>query len=386
MDEAQPRPNTTIQNHKMIDHRNVNGITLEGEYREGEVLRKFCSEELSVKQPEPWRRSIFSFLLQWLDDDSYIIVPSSGSSGQPKQLQLSKQHMINSALKTGAFLNLKQEDSALLCLSADYIAGKMMLVRAMTLGLNLSVTEPADDPLQKFPDVRFDFAAMVPLQVHELLKTKAGEAGLNNIRNLIIGGSDIGFALRNKIKTLTNRTFHTYGMTETVSHIAMQQLNGQQPDEAFHVLPGVNISADNHRRLIIDAPDVAPAPVHTNDVAELLTPSTFRILGRYDQMIISGGINLFPETLEAKIETFVPCRFVISSVADERLGEKVVLVIEDEKWEEERIRQLKAEMSAVLERFAIPKEIIFINKIPETPTRKIDRKALKKMVSSSSAT
>jgi O-succinylbenzoic acid--CoA ligase len=262
----------------------------------------------------------------------------------------------------------------------------MMLVRAMTLGLNLSVTEPADDPLQKFPDVRFDFAAMVPLQVHELLKTKAGEAGLNNIRNLIIGGSDIGFALRNKIKTLTNRTFHTYGMTETVSHIAMQQLNGQQPDEAFHVLPGVNISADNHRRLIIDAPDVAPAPVHTNDVAELLTPSTFRILGRYDQMIISGGINLFPETLEAKIETFVPCRFVISSVADERLGEKVVLVIEDEKWEEERIRQLKAEMSAVLERFAIPKEIIFINKIPETPTRKIDRKALKKMVSSSSAT
>ena len=176
----------------MIDHRNVNGITLEGEYREGEVLRKFCSEELSVKQPEPWRRSIFSFLLQWLDDDSYIIVPSSGSSGQPKQLQLSKQHMINSALKTGAFLNLKQEDSALLCLSADYIAGKMMLVRAMTLGLNLSVTEPADDPLQKFPDVRFDFAAMVPLQVHELLKTKTGEAKLNNIRNLIIGGSDIG--------------------------------------------------------------------------------------------------------------------------------------------------------------------------------------------------
>jgi O-succinylbenzoic acid--CoA ligase len=368
----------------MIDHRNVNGITLEGEYREGEVLRKFCSEELSANQTEPWHRSILSFLMQWLDDNSCIIVPSSGSSGQPKQLQLSKQHMMNSALKTGAFLNLKKENSALLCLSADYIAGKMMLVRAMTLGLNLYITEPADDPLLQFPDAHFDFAAMVPLQVHALLKTNAGEAKLNNIRNLIIGGSKIGFALRNKIRTLTNRTFHTYGMTETVSHIAMQQLNGQQPDEAFHLLPGVNISTDSHQRLIIEAPDIASAPVPTNDVAELLTPDTFRILGRYDQMIISGGINLFPETLEAKIETFIPKRFAISSIADERLGEKVVLVIEDEKWEVRRIRQLKAEMSSALERFTVPKEIIFMNKIPETPNRKIDRNALRKVVSTDS--
>ncbi|HZK07793.1 MAG TPA: AMP-binding protein [Bacteroidales bacterium] len=364
----------------MIDHRNINGITFQGKYREGEALRDYCTEELSMKQTEPWRRSIFSFLMQWLDDKSHIIVPSSGSSGQPKQLQLSKQHMVNSALKTGAFLDLKKGDSALLCLSADYIAGKMMLVRAMTLELNLFITEPADNPLQNIPDARFDFAAMVPLQVHELLKTKAGEAKLNNIRNLIIGGSDIGFALRNKIKTLTNRTFHTYGMTETVSHIAMQQLNGQIPDEVFHLLPGVNISTDSHQRLIIDAPDVASVPVHTNDVAELLTPDTFRILGRYDQMIISGGINLFPEVLEAKIETFIPKRFAISCVADERLGEKVVLVIEDEKWEVENTRILKANISKALERFAIPKEIIFINKIPETPNQKIDRIALRKAV------
>ena len=121
-------------------------------------------------------------------------------------------------------------------------------------------------------------------------------------------------------------------------------------------------------------------PVHTNDVAELLTPDTFRILGRYDQMIISGGINLFPEVLEAKIETFIPKRFAISCVADERLGEKVVLVIEDEKWEVENTRILKANISKALERFAIPKEIIFINKIPETPNQKIDRIALRKAV------
>lgn len=368
----------------MIDYRNIIGITFEGTYREGEALRRYCSIELSVKQTEPWRRSIFSFLLQWLDHNSSIIALSSGSSGQPKQLQLSKQHMVNSALKTGAFLNLKNGDSALLCLSADYIAGKMMLVRAMTLGLNIFITAPADVPLKQFADARFDFAAMVPLQAHELLKTKSGENNLNNIRNLIIGGSDIGFALRNKIKTLTNRTFHTYGMTETVSHIAMQQLNGQQSDEAFHLLPGVHISTDNHQRLIIEAPDIASAPVHTNDVAELLTSGTFRILGRYDQMIISGGINLYPETIETKIESFIPRRFAVSSVADERLGDRLMLVIEDEQWEAEKIHQLKVEMSSVLERYAIPKEIIFINKIPETPNRKMDRNTLKKVVSTAS--
>jgi O-succinylbenzoic acid--CoA ligase len=250
----------------------------------------------------------------------------------------------------------------------------------MTLGLNLFITAPADDPLKQFTDACFDFAAMVPLQVHELLKTKSGEKNLNNIRSLIIGGSDIGFALRNKIKTLTNRTFHTYGMTETVSHIALQQLNGQQPDEVFHLLPGVHISTDSRQRLIVEAPDIALAPVHTNDVAELLTPGTFRILGRYDQMIISGGINLYPETIEAKLETFIPCRFAISSVTDERLIEKVVLAIEDVQWDAEKIRQLQANISAALERYAIPKEIIFINKIPETPNHKIDRNALKKAV------
>lgn len=366
----------------MIDYRNIIGITVEGTYREGAALRGYCSDELSAVCHASWRRSIFSFLMQWLDNNSYIIVPSSGSSGQPKQLRLSKQHMANSALKTGEYLNLKKGESALLCLSAEYIAGKMMLVRAMTLGLNLFITAPADDPLKHFANARFDFAAVVPLQAHELLKTKSGEKNLNNIQNLIIGGSDIGFALRNKIKTLTNRTFHTYGMTETVSHIAMQQLNGQQPDEAFHLLPGVHISTDSHQRLIIEAPDIVPAPVHTNDVAELLTPGTFRILGRYDQMIISGGINLYPETIEAKLETFIPCRFAISSVTDDRLIEKVVLVIEDKPWVTEKVRQLQADISAALERYAIPKEIIFIKNIPETPNRKIDRNALKKAVAS----
>ena len=359
-----------------MHYQEVNSIKLNNETLAGENLTEYCRMQLDTPYLDSWKESIYTFLLEWLDEMPTITTWTSGSTGEPKAIQLKKQHMLNSALKTGSHLDLKENDKALLCLPAEYIAGKMMLVRSMVLGLNLQISEPKNDPLKELEGT-FDFAAMVPLQVHDILQQANGYEKLNRVRKLIIGGGPVPLRLREKIAVLENEAYSTYGMTETVSHIAMERLNGPQADGYYHFPPRIEIENDEKDRLIIHAPDIADEVIKTNDIVALINERTFKVLGRYDNIINSGGIKIIPELIEKKLEKYISKRFIISSVPDEKLGEKVILVIEDKEWDENDIAVLQNAISGELGKYEQPKWIEFISQFKETESGKVDRRRMK---------
>ncbi|MGD1947007.1 MAG: AMP-binding protein [Croceivirga sp.] len=337
----------------------LNGISLtyEGLY---EVASSW------VKEGKEFEVHAGDFLLDWLSPTTHVQVNTSGSTGQPKSISLRKEHMVNSALATGSFFKIKSGARALLCLSPSYIAGKMMLVRAMVLGLSLDVIEPSSHPLDDLLG-NYDFAAMVPLQVQN------GLTELHHIKTLLIGGAAVSKELAALLLKEKNSIFATYGMTETITHIAVKKISGPIASDTFEVLPEVSVSQDRRGCLVINAPKVCRETIVTNDLVELVDDTHFKWLGRYDNVINSGGIKLIPEQLEEKLSTVIKNRFFIAGIPDERLGEKMILVIEGMKDEEkqqlyQKIRDLKS-----LRKFEMPREIISSEQFKETPTGKIQR-------------
>ncbi len=295
------------------------------------------SEQLNNPLLPDWQRSVYSFLQEWFLPTDFVKVYTSGSTGEPKSLQVSKTMMRISALKTLQALDLKSSDTALLCLSANYIAGKMMIVRAIAGQLRLFAVEPASTPLRHCgtesssadlqSPVSFDFSAMVPAQVFEQLNEKSS---LEKIKKLLIGGGAVSSELDNKLQALnTCIAYETYGMTETVSHIALRKVNGKNKQTAFALMPNISVKTDNRGCLVIFAPDLLPEPLITNDLAEIFPNGNFRITGRIDNIINSGGIKIQPEELERKIASFFTKSFLISSVKDEKWGESLILVAEE---------------------------------------------------------
>jgi len=362
-----------------MNYKEINTILINGQQLDKQGIENYCKEILDKPQEALWLKSVANFLNEWINDNPFVELRTSGSTGTPKHITVKKQYMVNSAAKTGHFLGLKRGDKALVCLSTDYIAGKMMFVRAMTIGLDLKMVEPSGNPLRDINE-RFDFAAMVPMQVYQILQSENGEQKLNNIKKLIIGGGPVAEGLRERIKSLTNHTYSTYGMTETVTHIAMEILNGKAADGFLHTLPGVEISTDENDKLIIYAPDIADEPVKTNDIAMKLTDRIFKIAGRFDNIVITGGIKVFPELLEQKIDKIITKPFTITSVKDEKLGERLILVIEDEKWPQSKVDNLFKMISKILDTFERPKAIWFMPKFPRTDNGKIMRGEIKKTI------
>lgn len=304
-----------------------------------------------------FEKSIGNFLINWLSNETYILVKTSGSTGKPKQIVLQKDAMIASAKATVNFFNLQSKSSALLCLSADYIAGKMMLVRALTFGLQLDTIEPSSNPLKE-TNKYFDFVAMVPMQINESLEK------LNQIKTLIIGGAKVDFQLSEEILKTNCNAYETYGMTETISHIAVKKIG----EKSFFILPNIIISTDERNCLVIEAKELSEGKIITNDIVELISNKEFIFKGRFDHVINSGGVKLFPEEIEEKLAKHIYNRFFISSLPDEKFGEKVILVIEGEKF------QIDKSIFSELSKYEIPKEILFVSQFVETDTNKINRK------------
>lgn len=304
-----------------------------------------------------FEKSIGNFLVEWLNDEDFLLVKTSGSTGKPKQIVLQKDAMIASAKATIQYFKLQPKSSALLCLSADYIAGKMMLVRALTCGLHLDTIEPSLNPLENTTKV-YDFAAMVPMQISESLDK------LNQIRTLIIGGAKVNYQLATEILKTNCNAYETYGMTETISHIAVKKIG----ELAFTILPNVIISVDERNCLNILASELSKEKIVTNDIVELLSENQFVFKGRFDNVINSGGVKIFPEVIEAKLEKFISTRFFISSKSDKKFGEKVILILEGEK------QVVDKSIFESLSKFEIPKEILFVDQFVETETNKINRK------------
>jgi len=309
-----------------------------------------------IKEGEEYEKSVGDFLLDWFDDNDTIEMMTSGTTGTPKTIRVNKQSMVNSAVATGEFFELLPGYKALHCLPTKFVAGKMMLVRAFILGLDLDLVAPSSHPLRN-NDTKYDFAAMVPLQVQQSLDK------LDQVRKLIVGGARLDRKLENALKKRTVTAYETYGMTETITHIAARKVG----EAAFTTLPGVSISCDGKKCLVIRAPHIAEDVVATNDLVELVGENQFVFLGRIDNVINSGGIKLIPEMIEEKLSRHIGRRFFVASKPDATLGEKLVLVVEGAPME------IAADSFAELDKYEKPREILFAAEFLETGSGKIKR-------------
>lgn len=372
---------------------------------------------------------LYWFLQEWFSDSETLIVQTSGSTGTPKLVAIKKEFMENSAKATGSFLKLGAETKALCCLSTQYIAGKMMVIRALTLGWELDVMEPNGNPLEDIFEP-YDFCAMVPMQV------KASLWDLHLVKKLLIGGGVVSEGLQEALQNVSTQCFASYGMTETVSHIAIKKLNcfaestlsssaqhistplddqlliegndnkstikndnistpldDQKVDKIqledfersreadpkkestfrreglnshYVLLPNITISQDNRDCLIINAPLLSEEEVVTNDIVKIHSETEFEWLGRFDNVINSGGVKLHPEQIEKELSKVIGQRFFVAGIKDETLGEKLILIVEGENTDL-NFSQIN------LSKYELPKEIYFLPQFIETKTNKIQR-------------
>ena len=306
--------------------------------------------------------SLEEFLAEWNNDSPYVHVQTSGSTGTPKPMLVEKQRMLNSARITCDFLGLREGDTALLCMSLDYIAGKMMVVRSIERGLKLISVPPSGHPLN-IKHSRIDFAAMVPMQVYNSLQVPEECERLKQIRHLIIGGGAIDDALAAVLKTFPNHVWSTYGMTETLSHIALRRLNGPDASDYYTPFSSVKVSLSDDGCLIIDAPLVCAERLVTNDIAEL-SGDRFRILGRKDNVICSGGIKIQIETVERQLRPHLQVPFLITKRPDAKFGEAVVLLTEG------AVDEARAVCEHILPKYHHPRIYLHVDQIPLTETGK----------------
>jgi o-succinylbenzoate---CoA ligase len=320
-----------------------------------------------------YERKAIDFCEKWLAGQQEFILKTSGSTGEPKPISLTRFQMKASAKLTGKTFGLKTHDKALVCLNVEYIAGIMMLVRGMVLGLELTVIEPNSNPLENLENERFDFAAFVPLQLHKILENKNQIEILNQMKVIIVGGAAVNEVLEKNIQELKVPVYSTYGMTETVSHIAIRKLNGADKSNNFKVLEGVKIGIDERNCLNIIAEASNNDLVQTNDIVEIINEKEFKLIGRFDNIINSGGVKIQLEKIEKAFEKFInENRFFVFGITDLALGQKLILVIECESSINENIL---SEGRKSLSKYEIPKQIFTIKNFSETPTGKIDKKA-----------
>ena len=312
-----------------------------------------------IKEGEEYEKSVGDFILDWFDTKSYLELNTSGTTGTPKIIRIEKQAMVNSALATGDFFNLNPGDKALHCLPTKYIAGKMMFVRSFILGLDMDFVAPSSHPLLH-NDTKYDFVAMVPLQAQNSLLE------LKNVKKMIVGGAKMSKSLEKSLLKLKTETYETYGMTETITHIAAKKIG----EKYFTILPNIKISQDDRNCLVIDAPKISNETIVTNDLVELINDNQFGYLGRIDNVINSGGIKLIPEQIEDKLSNKIHSRFFVTGIQDPVLGEKVIVVIEGEK------QDLDESTFDDLDKYEKPKEIFYVSKFIETQNGKIKRKEI----------
>lgn len=317
-----------------------------------------------TKEGEPYQRELGIFLLDWLDKEDYIAVQTSGSTGKPKKIKIKKQAMVNSAIATGDFFNLTPGKKVLNCLPSNFIAGKMMIVRAIILGLELDMVPPSVEPRINL-EKKYDFCAFTPMQL------KNFAVHLKSLKTAIVGGGRVSAAIKALVQDKSTNIYETFGMTETVSHIAVRKLNnftGDTSENYFETLPGVTVSQDERGCLVIEAPALTDEKVVTNDIVEIYSETSFDWLGRYDNVINSGGVKLYPEQIEEKLQGKINGEFFVASQQDDTLGDKLVLIVEGEK------DSIDPSIFDVLDKYEVPKEIYYLSKFVETLSGKIHRK------------
>ncbi len=337
---------------------------IQGQHFTRETLASHCAKKLNGA-PSNFKRGIWEFILFWLGEDESFIMRTSGSTGESKEFAISKRWMESSAETTAMALGIKPEMKAFLCIPSRYTGGLMMIARSLHLGLDLYFQEPSSRPS---PNDNMDFTALVPLQLETLLSEKNS---LSKLGVMIIGGAPISAQLSEKIKDLSYPIYATYGMTETVSHVALKRMTGDSRSSAFHTLPGVSISSDKEGRLNIQVSHFDNHLIQTNDIVEIMDCNSFKWIGRADNIINSGGIKIRPEELEALIAPLLPLPFFIHKKEHKRLGQQTVLCIEGNVEHTEK--ELLDSVRKACGQRRSPKEIYQYTSFIRTETGKIMR-------------
>jgi o-succinylbenzoate---CoA ligase len=334
--------------------------------------------DIDLANQKGFEGQVLSFASDWLDMGHQTFeVQTSGSTGNPKKIFLSRTQLKASANLTQEFFQLKRGCTALLCLDPTFIAGKMMVVRAIEIGMDLICLPPTADPLKDLSiEAPITFAALVPYQLEAILKSPSSLSKLNKIKTVIVGGAKVSNSIIEKLQSHQTRFFETYGMTETITHVAVRSLNPLENN--FKALKGFSFSKDSRDCLVIRAGHLEIEPIVTTDIVELISPTEFQLIGRADNIINTGGIKISPEAVEEKIANLkLPYLngkiFLITGIKDESLGQRVVLFVEREKLTMQEQEQLLSELKLHLIKWEVPKEIICLKEFARTESGKVIR-------------
>ncbi|MCS6933923.1 MAG: AMP-binding protein [Chitinophagales bacterium] len=338
-------------------------------------LHALAKENL-LNVTEEWQRACWNLILHFTDPQQHSITfTTSGSTGAPKVISISKTHITRSARETIAFLNIKENINTLCCLPVDKIGGAMVVLRAIVCRLQLIVVKPSLNPFLCELPVKIHLTSLTPMQLNATLQDVRTSHIPAGIHTVLLGGSDVPRTLLDKIAGFSNRIYATYGMTETISHIALRRLTA--PAQEYYVpLPGVRCLLNEHKCLVIDAPHLGVHNLNTRDVAELRDDGSFKWIGRLDLVINSGGVKIHPEILEEKLQPLIPYPFFVGGVSDDVSGERPVLFVEtDEGVHEDMMRGWYTFMNKNFTKYEVPVKIVFVREFVRTPTGKINRKA-----------
>ena len=308
----------------------------------------------------------YNFLTSWFDENDFILAKTSGSSGTPKEIKLKKIDLISSSKLTGEYFNLKPGDKVINCLPLEYIAGKMMLVRSLVLGLDLYLFPVNSSPIKQIQK-NYDLIAFTPIQLENSIPF------IEKIKKVLVGGSPVQETLKEKILNSKSTVYETYGMTETITHIAAKNLS--KGEKEFTTLPGVEIGKRDNC-LFIKPNHLSIEMVQTNDVVEFTKKNKFLLIGRKDFIINSGGVKLNPEAIEKKLAKYISTDFVISSIDNSKFGEVVTLVFK------KNIPDNYNKAFTHLSKYEIPKEVLVIDNFPEN-NGKINRVKIRSIINNS---
>lgn len=331
------------------------------------------------KRPRnPYFAQAYDFMKKWLEGNQEFVLHTSGSTGMPKPITVTRGQLEASAAMTGKALSLGSGTRALVCLNVGYIAGLMMLVRGLELGWELTVTEPVSNPIAGLDAVDFDFVAMVPMQLQAILDNPGTGKQVSNLGKILLGGAPVSLALATRIKVLDVPVFQSYGMTETVSHVALKALNGSETSDAYMFLPGIEYGTDERGCLFVSGAVTNNQRVQTNDLVEI-SGDAFQWIGRADNVINSGGVKIVLDQMDQRIaavfhDLAIPNAFFCWWEPDEKLGQKLVLMIENALIGTS-VEKLSAEIRTRVSTYENPKHIYFAKAFAKTATDKIDKRA-----------
>lgn len=366
----------------IAEWRNYKSLSLNGKKRSLQGWRAFAQQQLQEGYGDNDLQEILEFVVDWSDRKVWIETRTSGSTGRPKNIKIKKEQIYESAIRTLKTLGLNPNDSALLCLPNRFIGGKMMIARSIIGDLDLHITANVAKP--ELPEgVDIHFAAVVPYQMSSIAKDAAAAARWKTVRKIIVGGGHVDNALDEQLRTWPNEIYESFGMTETISHVALRRISGTSERQPFKVLETIEVTQDERGCLIIHGDALPNNPTVTNDMVNMVDERSFHWLGRADNMINSGGVKIIPEVLEKLIKRFINPRYFIAGVADEDLGQRVVLVLECQPMSELDESYLMTDIRTELSKFEVPKEICYVDEFVETENGKINRKKTIKLISQS---